>query len=405
MVQAGAEVVILADRQGEGRSTYVDGAVTVRRVWRDGLSAVRDIDRALTEDAFSIVHVQHELFAFGRGVGALAAVRLLHRVSKNYRVVTTIHGVIPVAAFDRRFTKAYAGMVPPRVVKMVYSLIMKRVVRNSDLVIVHSEAVLQSLHGYGTATRSLVLPHGIAKPPVRLSRFDGLRQLGFADTKRAVFLGFLLPYKGIETLEAAVPELSRSGIEVVIAGGESGDKRPTHKRQHRVQSSGARRMGFVPENLLPALFAVTDVLVLPYNVGLSTSGPLCLAAAYDVPVVVSDVPTLAEALRCAEATFRPGDPVGLARAVRRVVDDGIVRAQVRERLAVMRAEAAWSNVARAHMSAYGSLVAPDLGDPPNSETGSSLSERVGHSRPTVAPNIVARRLRHGGCRLDGLLLA
>jgi glycosyltransferase involved in cell wall biosynthesis len=377
IAHAGAEVVVVADRLDETQATYVDGSVTVRRTWREGLSAVGDIRRALAGDPFSIVHMQHELFALGRREGALATVRLLDQMHGRHPVVTTIHGVIPITAFDHRLTSAYAGALPPRVVKAIYGQIMKRVIRSTDLVIVHNDAVLQSLSSYGTPRWSLVLPHGIAEPTAKLTRQEGLEQLGLRDMKRVVFLGFLLPYKGIETLEAAVAELSRGGIEVVIAGGESGDAIPTHKSTRLRNAVGARRMGFVPESLLPALFAVTDVLVLPYSVGLSMSGPLSLAAAYDVPVAVSDVPTLAVALGCPEATFRAGDPVDLAHVVRRVMDNPQVRTAVRVRLAAMRAQAAWSTVAREHISAYDRLVSPDLGPLPRLPAGLSTSGRTG----------------------------
>lgn len=136
-----------------------------------------------------------------------------------------------------------------------------------------------------------------------------LETFGLPDRKRAVFLGYLLPYKGVETLEKAAPLLAQAGIEVVLAGADSGDAEPLHRPSRPVQVTNVRRIGFVPEEQLPHLFALADILVLPYKVGLSASGPLTTAASYGVPAAVSDVPTLIEAVRCPDAIFRRNDEV------------------------------------------------------------------------------------------------
>jgi glycosyltransferase involved in cell wall biosynthesis len=124
-------------------------------------------------------------------------------------------------------------------------------------------------------------------------------------------------------------------------------------------------LGFVLEENLSALFAITDVMVFPHRVGLSVSGPMMLAAAYGVPVVVSSVPTLADVLACPEATFQAGDPIGLTAAVLRVLGDADVRAKIQRRLIQLRTANAWPHVAtqfaRLYMRVLDGLPAGGLG--------------------------------------------
>ena len=78
------------------------------------------------------------------------------------------------------------------------------------------------------------------------------------------------------------------------------------------------RLGHVDEVRVPDVFAACDAVVAPYATGFGgVSGPVSLAAAYGVPVVVSDIPELAAGLRAFRlgAFARPGDAVSLAEAV------------------------------------------------------------------------------------------
>jgi glycosyltransferase involved in cell wall biosynthesis len=345
LAEAGWSVTIIADARPGEPAEYVESGVRVLREWRTGVWSYADISRAIKRERPSIIHIQHETFAFGRRFGALLPPLLVRMLSRIAPVITSIHGVIPATDFDRSLTTDYAGVVPRRLVRAVYAKTISSVIRNSDVIHVLSPEVLRSLQGYGSPKAWMIVPHGISPMVSRIRRKDALQRLGLPDARRAVFLGFLLPYKGLDTLEAAAPLLKKNGIEVLVAGGESGDDLPTHTARGRRLDPAVRRIGFVPEGQLPALFAIADVMVFPHNVGLAVSGPLALAAGYGVPVVVSNVPTLAGLLACPEATFSVGDPIGLTQAVIRVLTDATVRTAVQRRLLNLKIEHAWANVA------------------------------------------------------------
>jgi len=351
----GWEVHVLAERLGR-REVYEEDGVHVHRVWRMGWAAVVDIRRAARRLSPDLIHVQHELFVLGGGVAAFAVPVMTRSLRRLAPVVSTIHGVIPVEEFSRSFTEAYARRLPPAVVRTAYAWILREMVRWSNGVIVHGEAVDKSLRAYRTPRASFVIPHGMAALGPMPDRATALEHLGLGDCKRAVFVGYLLPYKGVDILERAAPLLAEAGVEVVIAGAESGDTAPSHRPLERAVSSGVRRLGFVPEESLPHLFALSDVLVLPYKVGLSASGPLTMAAAFRVPAAVSDVPTLVEAVRCPDAVFRRGDEGALARTVERIVSHQDVADRIVEGMSWMSRDASWDRVAELTTLAYREVV-------------------------------------------------
>jgi glycosyltransferase involved in cell wall biosynthesis len=151
--------------------------------------------------------------------------------------------------------------------------------------------------------------------------------------KRVLFVGRLVPYKGLPVLLRAVDQLRRSGVELRlwIAG-----RGPEETRlRDQVAKSGltdvVRLLGFVPDVDLAALYRGADVVACP-SLSLLESTPTSLeeAVALGVPIVGSSLPgadeslpndgrrgllappgdigALAAALRSMLAVPRPGPP-------------------------------------------------------------------------------------------------
>jgi glycosyltransferase involved in cell wall biosynthesis len=348
------DVTVLADRVDGHAERYTEDGVDVRRTWTVGRPDVGLLLEEVDAVRPSVVHLQFELFMFGPARCAAVPLMLLRRLRHRAKVVTTIHGVIPPRDF-RALASSYARQVPPAASRVVYSGIVRQVVRSSRLVIAHNWSLLTSISGYESPAAARVIPLGIDPPRPRRDRAEALARFGLPDRRRAVFFGFLLPYKGLDTLEKASPLLARHDVEVLVAGGDSGDATSTFSSRHQAGGGAVVRLGYVEEEAIPDLFALTDVLVLPYRFGLAGSGPLALAATHRTPVVVSDVPSLAETVGVAGATFPRNDPVALAAAVLRVLDDSDMRARVVERLDALACEHSWDRVAAATVEAYESL--------------------------------------------------
>jgi glycosyltransferase involved in cell wall biosynthesis len=139
-----------------------------------------------------------------------------------------------------------------------------------------------------------------------------------------LFFGVIRPHKGLDDLVDAFAILRDGGVRVrlTVAGEVWQSYDAPLVRLESGAHAGAVRIerGYVPDSAVPGLFERADLLVAPYRRA-SASGPLAIAIARGMPVVVSDVPALAE-VACGYAgavLAPPSDPAGLAAAIRRAL--------------------------------------------------------------------------------------
>jgi glycosyltransferase involved in cell wall biosynthesis len=371
LAEQGFDITVLAESD-RGEPSTAQEHYEVRRVWRYGYQAIRDISRAVAALRPSVIHLQHELFMVGPRLNAVWPALLLKRLRELGPLVTTIHGLIPSDEFTPAFARAYAGQTPAPLVRAAYRALMKSLLRASDATIVHAESIAREARRYDKRCAPIVIPQGIYTGHV-MDRPSALAQLGLQDRKRAVFFGYLLPYKGIETLVSAAPLLHERGIEVLIAGGDTGDNRLTHAKRSALPQ-GVNSLGYVPEERIGAVFGVADALVFPYLVSLASSAPLSQAVGMNVPAAVSDVETLADTLQIPEATFERANPSALAATVARVIEDEDLRARIRDRFATLRREQSWESVATRTAAVYERVL---RGRPSDSPTSPSSTPPAG----------------------------
>ena len=153
-----------------------------------------------------------------------------------------------------------------------------------------------------------------------------------------LFVGRLVPHKGVEFLLEAIPML-RPTARVVVAGEGS--------HRHVLEASAAARgladrvvfTGGVPGEELPALYRAADVCVLPSISRLEAFGLVGLEAmASERPVVLSNIPGVREVLEDGKEGLLagPADPEALAAKINTLLDDPTLRAtmgvQGRERV-------------------------------------------------------------------------
>jgi alpha-1,3-rhamnosyl/mannosyltransferase len=121
-----------------------------------------------------------------------------------------------------------------------------------------------------------------------------------------LFLGNDKPHKNLEGLLRAWPHVraARPGLSLVLAGVKPGRELP----------EGARAVGWVPDEDVPALLALADALVLPsFAEGFGL--PVLEAQAAGTPVACSDLPALHEAGGEAAVFFNPHDAATIVSAL------------------------------------------------------------------------------------------
>lgn len=235
----------------------------------------------------------------------LTAARLL-----GYRLVWTVHQVLPHETTSRRLDRAGAHLLASF----------------ASALIVHDRATLAATQReLGRRRRVAVIPHGSYRGVYASSnsRADVARRLAIPEGA-FVFLAFgeLRRYKGLDALLGAFEALPNRNAILIVAGNA---KDPTAapalaaaaQRDRRVRV----RLGFVADDEVAELFDVCDVAVLARADG-GTSGSLILALSLGKAVIAADTPAYRD-LTGGRAgwLFDPGDPNGLRDALAAAADD------------------------------------------------------------------------------------
>jgi glycosyltransferase involved in cell wall biosynthesis len=287
-----------------------------------------------------VIHL-HWVFAFALP-GAQRS-RMLRRLAQAWfmlwlracrvlgmRLVWTAHNVLPhepVFADDAAARRALA--------------------RACHLVVAHSPAALDELAALGAvARRSVIIQHGPFPPGVPAA---SLRVPGSGGgPRRFLFFGRVQPYKATDDLLAAFLALpGELRVQLVVAG-QCGD----HRLRARLEELAGRQPGRivlrlerVPEDEVAGLMAAADVVVLPSH-RVTTSGSALLALSHARPLIVPDIPGLADLPAQAVLRYDGGAP-GLAAALARLAraDSGTLAAMSAAALEHAAARTSWREMA------------------------------------------------------------
>jgi len=224
--------------------------------------------------------------------------------------------------------------------------------RGADHVIANSPDLARTTQALtGVLPEPLSIGIDLARFSARLDRAGARAALGIApESFVMLYVGALLPQKGVLDLAAAVRELAWTDAVALFAG--AGPARP--------EGPGIRLLGPRPNGDIPSLLAAADAFVLPsWHEGLGLSA--VEAGAAGVPVIGGKTGGLADLLAegcCYVFTPRDdGDQAQALRAVRADPDEARRRAE-RLTARVRRDHDLHAN-ARRLAAIYGELVGAD----------------------------------------------
>ena len=249
----------------------------------------------------------------------------------------------------------------PPVARFYWSRWLPRSIRWADRVIADSEHTRRDIvRLLGVPTeRIVVIPLGVDV---------AFRQVADAEALVAVrgryalpetfilYVGTLEPRKGLDTLVDAYATLADAlSHDLVIAG----------KRGWYTQSLFAqvRRLGlerrvhftnYVADADLPALYSLAAIFAFPSRYEGFGLPPL-EAMACGTPVVSSNAASLPEAVGDAGLLVPPDDPVALAAALRRVLEDADLRARLHAAGLAQAQRFTWEETARQTLTVYQEL--------------------------------------------------
>jgi D-inositol-3-phosphate glycosyltransferase len=202
--------------------------------------------------------------------------------------------------------------------------------RLADHIFVHTQKMKQEIETeFGVQQRNIsIIPFGInnTAPTTALTRAEAKRRLSLRDSEvAALFFGQIAPYKGLEYLVSALPEIAKhdAGFRLIIAGKVKKGSEQYWGRVRRALAAegiGERtimRIEHIPDEDVEVYFKAADVLVIPYT-QIFQSGVPFLAYSFGVPVIATDVGSLREDIAEGKTGFIciPRNSADIAKAVR-----------------------------------------------------------------------------------------
>jgi len=199
--------------------------------------------------------------------------------------------------------------------------------------IVHGESIRKALAkrcGRSTDVIDLV-PHVAMHRYKQVGEREGLEATTDRESRRLLFFGRVMAYKGLPDLLAAanlVKQKTVPSLKVVVAGrGPALDDVRSQLEAGHIELFDQ----FVPDEVVAQLFLDTELVVLPY-LEASQSGILAIASAFGKPVLVTDVGELGEIVRATGMglVVPPSDPRALSEAISRFLANPELASQLSE---------------------------------------------------------------------------
>lgn len=315
-----------------------------RPAWAKAVNILRywwQLHRLLRRQPRSTAHVIG-LFTLPSAVAALSEALAL-RLSVNCFVLT-VHNLLPHDVHDS-FTR----------------VLYRWLYRLPHTLVVHTQRMRQSLQDdFGVpAQRIVVMAHGIDRlaPRAQADLQWLARHLALPVGRPVVlFFGAISPYKGLDLLvEALVGAFAPFDAILVVAGQcrDAALRRTLTPGLSALVSQGRARWvdGFIPEGDVLHYFHGADVLVMPYR-QIDQSGVVFMALSTGLPVVASDVGSLAEVVPLTGGRVVPaGDVAALLAGLREVLAE--VPQADRDSRVQQAAQHLWSHTVRAVFPVYG----------------------------------------------------
>lgn len=146
------------------------------------------------------------------------------------------------------------------------------------------------------------------------------------------------PHKNHKRVIEAIGMLAEEGLRVplVLAGSHTGDlrERTFAEAMRTAEELGVRDLvlylGYVPDEVMPALYAGAHALVFPTFFG-PTNIPVLEAFAFSCPVITSDIRGIREQVGDAGLLVDPESVDAIASAVRKVVTEPVLSAALGQR--------------------------------------------------------------------------
>lgn len=336
LVELGERVTVyVRPRYAAARPRYIQG-VRVRympTVYTKHLEAVVHVFLSTMDILARPVDVAHY-----QGVGPALLCWLVRALRPRTTVVVTFH------AQDQYHQKW--GAVARHILR--FGEWMACHAPHATIVVSHGLQVLCRTHHH---TEAVFIPNGATTTTVRTVRY--IAREGLKSKRYFLFVGRLLPVKGVQYLIRAFRRVRTDMALVVIGGTAAGEDAYVESLRHLASGdSRIRLLGFRPPEEVAEFYAHAYVYCQPSE---SEGLPMSVieAMGHATAVLVSDIPGNLEAIHRTGFTFENKNVDDLARQIQHLVDhpDEVARAGGAVRAAVER-YFNWDRIAEQTLAVY-----------------------------------------------------
>jgi len=334
------EFEIFADVDAELIDPLADAGVV--RTWKDRWTPdLAGLEDALRVTDAEVLHVQFNFgfFEFHRMAD------LIERQLGTRGVVVTLHRT---RDYDDRGELLSLGQIRTTLEKV-------------DRLIVHQQSDADHLAELGLSENVTVIPIGAAPPPA-VSPSEVRQVLNLGSRPVVGTFGFLLPHKGTLELLRAVDALRVEFPDIVllalcaryphVESKEYEDQLRAEAAARGMEENVLLLTDYLPDEVARGLLRGVDAVVLPYReTGESSSATLRFILPLGRPVIVTDEPIFADS-RDALLVVDPDDPLGIESALRRVLSDPEMAADLAGRAAAQAHRYRWQRVVADHREVY-----------------------------------------------------
>lgn len=301
--QENRKIVVLTLKTGK-EEMYVENGILVWRIFErnNPLSYLNLIKAIFKFRLIKDILVEFEFASFGDAKTTLfIPFILLFLWVKGKSTILVLHQVLA----DLSLLTGHLGWKKTSIKVSIYNRLLQfflfLLILPVKKVIVLEEMLKKRLVAMiGFEKKIVVIPHGIDKwlklPSGKIAR----NKLNIQKNEFVLlYFGYLAWYKGVDFLIKAIAghkgTIAGKKIRLIIAGGESvTQKTKIHYRKFidyidalTNHSTQITITGFVPEQDISRYFSAADLVVLPYRVFMSSSGPLSLTATFNKPFIIS----------------------------------------------------------------------------------------------------------------------
>ncbi len=348
----GHDVTVVTAEHPPGNYDYPPEITVIRLPVRFRVGNAPLLPGLIKLQGYDLLHV-HYPFVFGQEIVFLKSFL-------KTRYVITYHQDLILDKLMGQAVNLHHALLGKAILKraarlMVTSTDYAQAARTGEIVAANPHKVVEIPNGVDTAR----FHPGVEAQPLR-------DEYGITAADHVIlFVGGLdTPhyFKGVNVLLASVAQLNDPSIKVVIVG--DGDLAPQYKAHARALGIGERVIfaGRVPDELLPAHYALCDVLILPsITMGEAFGIVLLEAMATGKPVIASNLPGVRSVVADGDDGFhsQPNDIDDLTACIHKLfaLDAESRRAMGERGRRKVEAKYTWGQIVKKLESSYQEVLA------------------------------------------------